>query len=164
MSKCGKCWMRYCSNACSLRHWPVHKPICKILTSWLETHKSKSRKSKKYAALLHEHITPGMGFCFLNEEQYATCLRTMRRTCLSMMYDIRHANLLMYDSRPRGGGGEGGRPPRGPGGRRSPRRLYKAPTDYTKPRNIRQSPRNTTYTNHLNIRQRPKILNNTLQY
>ena len=88
MSKCGKCWMRYCSNACSLRHWQVHKPICKNLTSWLETHKSKGRKSKKYAALLHKHIKPGMGFCFLNEEQYAICLRTMKSTCLSMMYDI----------------------------------------------------------------------------
>ena len=88
MSKCGKCWMRYCSNECSLRHWPVHKPICKNLTSWLETHKSKSRKSKKYAARLQEHVKPGMGFCFLNEEQYAICLRTMKGTCLSMIHDI----------------------------------------------------------------------------
>ena len=53
---------------------------------------------------------------------------------------------------PRGGGPpakgpRGGDPLRGLGGDTLgwgyPKRIYKAPTDYTKPRNIRQTPRNT---------------------
>jgi len=180
MSKCGKCWMRYCSETCSVHHWKVHKPICKNLTSWLATHASKNKKSKKYAALLHEHITPGMGFCFLNEDQYDRCLRMMRMTSVSMMYDIRQGFRLADPANrlrgapsggeppaegPRGGGRGGGPPAEGPGGKRgSPRRLYKAPTDYLYKAPEYQTKPHKHYTNPLNITQRPKILNNTIQY
>ena len=67
-----------------------------------------------------------------------------------------------------GPGGEGGaarrgargRPPRGPGGEphktlQSPNRLYKAPTDNTKPQQTIQIPK---------IKQRPNISNKTLQH
>ena len=54
----------------------------------------------------------------------------------------------------------------GPGG---PKRLYKAPTDNTKPQQTIQSPNRQykapkDYTKPLNIRQNPEILNKDLKY
>ena len=142
MSKCGKCWMRYCSETCSVHHWKVHKPICKNLTSWLATHASKNKKSKKYAALLHEHITPGMGFCFLNEDQYDRCLRMMRMTSVSMMYDIRQGfRLADPANRLRGAPSGGSRPPRGPvGGEGRGAARRRARGEEGKPQKTLQSP------------------------
>jgi len=141
MKKCSKCWMRYCSNACTLRHWQVHKPICKNLASWLETHGCKNRKSRAYAKKLHKHITPGMGFCFLSQEQYDTCLRVTMGAF--DQFDIRLADPAnRLRGAPSGGAarrgapwGErgGGRPAEGPGGG------GEAPEDFTKPRQTIQS-------------------------
>ena len=81
MKKCQDCFVRYCSTECCKADWRDggHKELCKSMKMWLETHQSNpSRKSKKYARLLHLKVKPGMGFTFVTEAVYATLLQSIR--------------------------------------------------------------------------------------
>jgi hypothetical protein len=63
-----------------ITYWLLTLPIAYYLlpiAMWLHTHKSESRKSKKYAKLLHAAMKPGMGFTFLTEAEHATILRSL---------------------------------------------------------------------------------------
>ena len=77
MSKCSKCFARYCNDECARGHWQEHKPLCKELVAYLARKMvdpaDQSAKARRYSERLRAQLAApgiGIGFQFLDEATY----------------------------------------------------------------------------------------------
>ena len=75
MSKCNKCFVRYCSKKCYLAQIEEHKPLCKMWGQYIARRNippgHESGKARKHSEKMRSHMrNSGRGFQFMDEDTY----------------------------------------------------------------------------------------------
>ena len=84
MSKCPKCFVRYCTAECSTADWQKHKPFCKTVVEFLARYpmQNGSRKARKHSQSMRSSMMKrGMGFGFIDEATYIEKCHALGMEC-----------------------------------------------------------------------------------